>query len=360
MNRLHFDCRLRYPSGFELNIQFEAGEGVTALYGPSGSGKSTVLSLIAGIQQPDDGVIRLGERVLIDTRARTWLKPEQRKIGFVFQNHLLFPHMSVEQNLRFGLGRASSRAVDFERVVQILEIGQLLRRAPHTLSGGQQQRVALGRAILRGPKLLLMDEPLTGLDEGLKDRVLSYLERALAEWRMPTLFVSHDQADVRRLAEAVVVLDEGKVIETGPIPSALDRAILTRFDQRADHRPSLVNLLRVTDLQHADDHWVGSVGKQTLHLPPGLPSDTCGPVTVQFLARDVVLSTSPIEGTSARNHLAGQVREVVSAAGQTFVAVDVGQFLWAEVTPEAARELNLLSGCAVTCHIKTSAMQWLR
>src|SRR5206468_3923876 len=126
--------------------------------------------------------------------------PERRRIGVVFQDHLLFPHMTVEENLRFGLGRPSSRAIDMKRVVEILEIGELLPRQPHTLSGGQQQRVALGRAILRGPELLLMDEPLTALDEGLKDRVLGYLERAVAEWRIPTLFVSHDQADVRRLA----------------------------------------------------------------------------------------------------------------------------------------------------------------
>src|SRR5262249_11944826 len=126
MSRLHFDCRLRYPSGFELNVQFAASEGVTALFGPSGSGKSTILALIAGPRPPDDGVIHMGERVLVDTRAGSYLPPEARRIGIVFQDHLLFPHMTVEQNLRFGAGRASSRAIDFRRVVDILEIGELL------------------------------------------------------------------------------------------------------------------------------------------------------------------------------------------------------------------------------------------
>jgi molybdate transport system ATP-binding protein len=356
MSRLHFDCRLRYPTGFELDVRFEAGDGVTALFGPSGSGKSTVLSLIAGIGQPGEGIIRLGERVLVDTRAGVCLPPEQRRVGVVFQENLLFPHMTVEQNLRFGLGRASSRAIDVKRVVEILEIGELLPRPPHTLSGGQQQRVSLGRAILRGPELLLMDEPLTGLDEGLKDRVLGYLERAMTEWRIPTLFVSHDQADVRRLAETVVVIEAGKVIDAGSTTTTLDRAVLTRLKQR----PGLVNLLRVTEIHQADGHWAGRVGSQILHLPPGLPPGSAGTVYVQFLAHDIVLSAAAVEGTSARNHLRGEVREVVTLPGQTFVAVDVGQFVWAEVTPEAAHELNIAPGLGITCHVKTSALQLLR
>jgi len=237
--------------------------------------------------------------------------------------------------------------------VEILELGGLLDRAPHTLSGGQRQRVALGRALLRGPELLLMDEPLTGLDERLKDRVLTYLERAVAEWRIPTLFVSHDQADVRRLADHVVVLEAGRLIDAGPTEPTLDRAVLARLQSG----PSPVNLLRVSELQPAGGHWEGRVGGQPVYLPPAGPLPPGGTVSVQFLPQDVILSREPVAGLSVRNQLAGQVREVVTAADRTFVAVDVGQFLWAEVTPEAGRELGLRPGKAVFCLVKASAVR---
>jgi molybdate transport system ATP-binding protein len=222
MNALQFDARLRYPSGFELAARFEAGDGVTALFGPSGSGKTTVLALIAGLLRPTGGKIRLREHLLVDTEARLFLPPERRCVGIVFQDHLLFPHMTVRKNLVFGSGRAGGRAIDFARVVDMLEIGEFLDRLPASLSGGQKQRVSLGRALLRGPALLLMDEPLTALDQGLKERILTYLEQAVAEWHIPTLFVSHGRADVRRLADRVVVLDAGKVMAEGPVAEVMD------------------------------------------------------------------------------------------------------------------------------------------
>jgi molybdate transport system ATP-binding protein len=212
--QLQFDARLRYDSGFALDARFEAGTGVTALCGPSGSGKSTILALIAGTLTPQAGSIRLSGRTLVDTERRILVPPDKRQIGMVFQDHLLFPHLTVRRNLLFGHGRKSSRAIDPRRVIEILEIGDLLDRLPGTLSGGQRQRVSLGRAILRGPELLLMDEPLGALERGLKDRILDYLERVVSEWHIPTLFASHDQADVQRLADRTVIVSDGKIIES--------------------------------------------------------------------------------------------------------------------------------------------------
>ena len=213
---LAFDCQFRYPSGFELVASFEAGAGVTALIGPSGAGKTTVLHLIAGILRPGRGRIVLAGNTLVDIQCGVFLPPEQRKVGVVFQEHLLFPHLRVKANLTFGQFRADSRPVQLDRVVEILEIGDLLERYPATLSGGQKQRVALGRALLRGPDLLLMDEPLTALDAELKERIIIYLERALSEWRVPTILVSHDVADVHKLANQTVVMEHGKVMWTKP------------------------------------------------------------------------------------------------------------------------------------------------
>jgi molybdate transport system ATP-binding protein len=222
---LSFRARHRYGSGFTLDASFELDAGVTALCGPSGNGKSTILALLAGTLVPDDARIELDGTVFVDTSRRIFLSPERRGVGFVFQDHLLFPHMSVEQNLRYGLKRKPARPVDFERVVSILDIADLLERAPHTLSGGQRQRVSLGRALLRGPSLLLLDEPLTGLDAALKERIVVYLARVFEQWKIPTLFVSHDASDVSRLADRVVTLRSGRV---EPCPTSGPKLVAVR------------------------------------------------------------------------------------------------------------------------------------
>jgi molybdate transport system ATP-binding protein len=208
---LSFHCRHRYPSGFLLDARLEAGDGVTALVGPSGAGKSTILSLIAGILRPQEGTIRLGELVLLDTARGICLPPEKRRVGLVFQDQLLFEHMTVRGNLRYGQRRRPARAIDFDRVVDVLELRELLDRHPRTLSGGQRQRTALGRTILHGPELMLLDEPLSGLDAGLKERIVEYLSRAFAEWKIPTLLVSHQAEDVERLADRTVTVEEGRI-----------------------------------------------------------------------------------------------------------------------------------------------------
>lgn len=212
--QLTFACRHCYPQGFTLEARFEAALGPTALFGPSGSGKSTCLALMAGLLRPTEGLIRLGAETLVDTRQRRFVPPERRGVGLVFQDQRLFPHLSVADNLRYGQRRRPS-SIGYAEVVEVLELGALLERQPARLSGGERQRVALGRTLLAGPRLLLLDEPWTSLDEELRAKSLDYVERVVGRWQIPTLLVSHHRAEVRRLAPQVVMLAAGRVVRQG-------------------------------------------------------------------------------------------------------------------------------------------------
>lgn len=208
---LELDVAYAYPTGFAVEVAFATDAGVTALVGPSGSGKSTLLQLIAGLLAPDRGRIAAGGEVLVDTGSRTWVPARDRAVGVVFQDSLLFPHLDVRANLTYGSRRRPVRSVAFERVVEVLGVGELLDRYPATLSGGEARRVAIGRALLRGPRLLLLDEPWAGLDDARRDRVIALVESVIAEWEIPTLLVSHDAAVVARMSERTIELEAGRL-----------------------------------------------------------------------------------------------------------------------------------------------------
>jgi molybdate transport system ATP-binding protein len=201
---LQFDCRFRYPSGFSLAFAFTMEAGVTALVGPSGSGKTTVLNLIAGILTPDHGTISLHDKIVFDSNSDVNEPPDRREVGYVFQDYQLFPHLNVEQNLWYGQKRAGRAGASYEKIVEMLELADVAHRYPISLSGGQKQRVALGRALLRGPRLLLLDEPLSALDSSLRASVAGQLAKVIEEFRIPTLLVSHDQTSIDWLAHATV------------------------------------------------------------------------------------------------------------------------------------------------------------
>lgn len=356
MSLLELECRHRFPGGFRLEVAFELDLAVTALFGPSGSGKTTTLSVIAGFLAPQQGTVRLEGNTLLDTARRIDVAPQRRRVGMVFQDHLLFPHLSVERNLRYGQRhrRIRRRSIELGRVVEVLEIGGLLGRYPRNLSGGERQRVALGRALLSDPDLLLMDEPLAALDAALKARILAYLERVVAEWKIPTLFVTHSQAEVRRLADWVVVVQEGRVVASGTPQEALSRPEPMAWKNAMGP----VNLLRLEQVESGDDHASGRVGSQRVHLPPlDLPAGS--PCFVQFNPTDVTLSRTDVAGLSARNHLKGRIRDVVRLDRAVFVSIDIGQLIWAEVTPEAAAELQLEPGGEVTCLLKVHSLRLL-
>lgn len=212
MSFLAFECDHAYESGFRIQVRFELDRGVTALAGPSGSGKTTTLLMIAGLLRPDVATIRLGDRLVTHTAKRIHVPAEKRNVGLVFQEHRLFPHKTVQQNLEYGRRRKPQHKIDTDRVIAILELGPLVKRYPQSLSGGERQRVALGRALLSGPELLLLDEPVNSLDAPLAGRILDFLEHLLAEYEIPTLLVTHDEQHVARLASRVIRLSAGQVV----------------------------------------------------------------------------------------------------------------------------------------------------
>jgi molybdate transport system ATP-binding protein len=207
MSVLQFDYRFAYPAGFQLSQTFEVGSGITALVGPSGSGKTTILHLIAGILRPASGKISLADKPLFDARQNIDVPPYRRRVGLVFQDYLLFPHLTVAQNLHYGTARVKSAAgQDLSPLIEALELGPVLNRYPATLSGGQRQRVAVGRAIASNPAILLLDEPVSALDPALKASVISHLAETLKRYPIPTILVTHDLTSVSSVCTATLRL----------------------------------------------------------------------------------------------------------------------------------------------------------
>jgi molybdate transport system ATP-binding protein len=211
----------------KLSVNFQAAGGATALFGPSGAGKTSVVNMIACLVTPDRGTITLDDTVLFDAAKAIDMPPHRRRIGYVFQEGRLFPHLSVRQNLDYGRRMSGQPREDkeFERIAALLDIGQLLDRRPGKLSGGERQRVAVGRALLMRPRLLLLDEPLASLDTGHKREILPYLVRLRDEAAMPLVYVTHTLAEVRRIATTVVRLDNGRVVATGGLDLLKDAEI---------------------------------------------------------------------------------------------------------------------------------------
>lgn len=337
-------------SEFDLNVDISCPYPVTAIYGPSGSGKTTLLNLVSGLMRPDEGEICVGDTVLFSSEQQIDLPPEQRRVGYVFQDDLLFPHLTVRQNLLYGhdLLREEDRRFKLDDVVSLLGLETMLNRYPALLSGGERQRVALGRAILASPRLLVMDEPLASLDQGLKNRIIPYLRHIRTAFEVPILYVSHSVAEVLQLTGQMVVIQRGELLAHGD------------FFEVA-HQPNVLPLIEahgfenVLPVEVIDETHV-RYGEQVLRVP-FCDRRVGTQVFVGIRANDIILCHERPTGLSIRNAIQGRVLDVVSVSGRELVYVDVGKRLAVEVTPEAVTELGLTTGQAVTCLIKTHSIQ---
>lgn len=341
---------------FALEVSFEApARGVTALFGPSGCGKTTTLRCMAGLQRLR-GRLRIGGQTWQDSAAGVFRPVHARPIGYVFQEASLFAHLSVRENLSYGARRAAGEptpGLDFDDVVELLGIGRLLERPPTRLSGGERSRVAIGRALLARPQLLLMDEPLTGLDRESKDDILPYFDALHRELTMPIIYVSHDIAEVAQLADHMVVMSGGRVVFTGSTAAALERLDLAPLNEPFE--ASVVLTARVVEQQHRFHLTLVAHDGQLLAIP-AISVAVGTDVRLRIRTRDVSVATRRPEGISIRNVLTGRIAEIVEEPETAFAEtlIDLGGAkLRARLTREAVADLGLTRGMAVYALIKS-------
>ena len=342
---------------FRIEARFRSDRGVTALFGRSGAGKTSIVNMVSGLLKPDRGRIEVDGHVLFDSAGGIDLPPWKRRIGYVFQEGRLFPHLTVRRNLLYGLrfAPAAERYLTIEQVVALLDLSALLPRRPWSLSGGEKQRVAVGRALLSNPRVLLMDEPLASLDVLMKREILPYVER-LDEMGIPILYVSHSLDEVSRLARNLVLVSAGRVAAAGEVDEILNRLELWSPEDETETGTMLTTRVARHDAEAGITHLEfrgGELRVPLAEIPEGVA------VRVRIRARDVGVATERPRGLSLRNVLRGTLVEIggdrADAGPVTELRVRIGDTtLTALVTRGAVRELALAPGQEVYALIKSA------
>ncbi|QPC86682.1 molybdenum ABC transporter ATP-binding protein [Mesorhizobium sp. NBSH29] len=348
---LEIDVRLRRGS-FTLEARFETQGRLIAFFGPSGSGKTSLVNLVAGLERPESGRIVADGHVLVDTRTGRYLPVHKRRIGYVFQDARLFPHLSVSQNLLYGrfFAPVRERYAGFDSVVAMLGLEKLLARRPDLLSGGEKQRVGIARALLASPRLILMDEPLAALDEARKAEILPYIERLRDETKIPIIYVSHSLAEVARLASDMVVLADGRVRAVGSTGAIMQRLDLLPAQERGEAGA----LLELHVESHEPSYGLTLLRSgETIWRLPAIAAPKGARVTVRVRARDVMIATRRPEGLSAMNVVAGTIREIAHEGAEARISLDCeGTVLLARITRFSAEALGLQQGQPVYAVVK--------
>ncbi|MCB9728782.1 MAG: molybdenum ABC transporter ATP-binding protein [Deltaproteobacteria bacterium] len=348
MDALSFDLAWTHGA-FRLEARATFDAPVTALLGPSGAGKTTLMRLLCGLQTPERGRITLGGTLLYDSQTRAALPAHRRRIGMVFQEPRLWPHLTVRRTITYG-GRHH-----LDAAIALCELEPLLERRPHALSGGERQRVAIARALTAAPRALLLDEPWTGLDEARRDGVIELLTRVGAAMAIPMVVATHDLGTALCMTDRVALLDAGRLVAHGAAHEVLRSPDAARLGRRL----GLESVLTAA-FEHRDPatHTVRArLGDALLTLPAteGAPGDL---LRVGVRPEDVLLALHPLEGLSARNRLAARVVELTELGSQVLVHLEVaGQPLRAEITRDAAEELALGPGTPVHAWIKATALR---
>ncbi|MFQ6018655.1 MAG: molybdenum ABC transporter ATP-binding protein [Kiloniellaceae bacterium] len=343
---------------FRLNASFSCEtSGIIAFFGRSGAGKTALVNALAGLLRSDKGRIAVNGAVVFESERGIDLPPERRRLGYVFQEGRLFPHLSVRGNLTYGFKRAppAERRVQLDQIVALLGLEALLTRRPRDLSGGEKQRVALGRALLANPRLLLMDEPLAALDQPRKDEILPFIERLRDEFAIPIVYVSHSMPEIVRLADTMVLMSDGRVEAVGPVEELTSRLELRPLTGRYEAGAVLEACVTgqdaangLTELAFAG----GSLWVPRLDLPQGTA------LRLRIRARDVALALQRPQGISVLNVFQCVVGDIGTEEGpQVDLRLDAGgASLWARITTRSLNELGLRPGSPVYALVKAVAI----
>lgn len=360
---LNFDISVRHQD-FTLEAASNLKRPIAGIFGPSGSGKTTLLSALAGLSRNITGSISLNGKLLFDSRTKIFIPPDKRGIGIVFQDARLFPHLNVKNNLMFGTRRNTSLS-ELTELAKTLDLTHLLHRYPSTLSGGEKKRVALGRAVLAKPKLLLLDEPLAGLDAQKRSTALHWLRKVHERFHTPMLMVSHHMEEILAISEFMIILSQGRVVDAGTCsdlarssevldvigPQSFDNVIKLRCE--TDDKESNTCLCRPV-LNKPTGPW-GARRLPLLKIPANI-TDKNAPFNVSLNPRDVVISSRPLPGISIQNQLAAKVLSLTQRKQTAICVVDTGVKILAELSPRSVEEQGIRAGRQVWCLFKSEAL----
>lgn len=342
---------------FKTQVKASFPMGITGIYGPSGSGKTTMLNVIAGLDKPDTGSIQVGDRTLFDSGTNIHIPISKRNVGYVFQEGRLFPHLSVEQNLRYGSKPSKVSPITFEEVIQLLNIQSLLPAKPNQLSGGEKQRVAIGRALLSSPDILLLDEPFSALDTLLRDQILPFIYQIHQRIEIPILVVSHDLSELLKLSPNLLCLQNGQCIGHGNFIDLIqkpethtlfgDRPLINSFEMQPDVTNEEEDLTTLK-WQHDKQEVFVKCHRTAIKKE--------GPVRIFLNADDISLSLHQIEQVTTQNQLPGKVIQLIPRHNALVCIVDVGFPLIVEITRDSQQRLNIEVGTTLWCLFKSVAI----
>ena len=354
----------RNPAGsarFDLDVSLQISPGITILFGPSGAGKSTLLDCIAGLVRPHKGRISVGGEVLFDSQLGLNRPPQSRRIAYVFQTLALFPHMSAERNVAYGLEDLpdQERSLRVDEILKAFRVDNLRKRNPSEISGGERQRVALARSLVTQPRVLLLDEPLTGLDSELKSAIVDDLRVWNAARRIPILYVTHSREEVDALGKRVIAMDHGRVVSEGLPMDVLEAPRRRRLAQAAGFE----NLISgtVVDLREVDGVMRVRLKESLCEIEVPLGYATPGDhVVVAIRAGDILLATAPPHDLSARNVIEGRIVAMETRGTLVRLRVDCGVEFIVHLTPGAIRSLELAEGRRVWLVLKTHSCHFVQ
>jgi molybdate transport system ATP-binding protein len=352
----HISLERHHPGAppFVLDVSIRVPPGITILFGPSGAGKSTLLDCIAGLVTPSAGRIAVGDKLLFDSQSNVDLAPQERHVAYVFQTLALFPHMTAEENVAYGLAHLPprQRAERVAEALQAMAVAALRGRKPAQISGGERQRIALARSLVTEPRVLLLDEPLSGLDAHIAAAIIDDLRTWNASHKIPILYVTHSRDEAAALGERVIAIDQGRIAGEGAPLDVLEAPRRKRLAQAAGFE----NLLdgKIVALHQTDGTMRVRLAESPCEIEVPLGFAALGDsVCIAIRAGDILMATHPPEGLSARNVLEGQIVSLETRGVVTEALVDCGAQFTVHVTPAAARELQLTPGQRVWLVLKT-------